>query len=155
MRKLTLILCSVSKFFKDTLSQSSLRIAGFIASFSTIYRVLRSQLRLRLPIPVSPSITIRPANARSKSSLILQQRTRMTRILRKVASSPYFAPFVAGTVASSSMLIESPGERRVTIAIYALSRAVQSLYLAACNTGVMPAPLREGRWWFGGHLLFA
>lgn len=145
---------NLSNFFKDTLSQSSLRIAGFIASFSTIYRVLLSQLRLRLPSSIPPSTESRPANPRSKSSLILQQRPRLRRILRKIAASPYFAPLVAGTVASSSMLIESSGERRVSIAIYALSRAVQSLYLAACNKGVMPAPLREGRWWFGGHLLF-
>lgn len=67
---------------------------------------------------------------------------------------PYLAPFLAGVAASPAMLLDS-GDRRVGIAVYVATKALQSSYEALAMGGVIPKVLNEGRWFWGGHLIFA
>lgn len=68
---------------------------------------------------------------------------------------PYVAPFIAGTLASTALLIEGNQPRRITLALYALSRALQYGWAAAAQMKEMPRALAEGRWWFNSSLVFA
>ncbi|KAL1921708.1 uncharacterized protein VTP21DRAFT_10350 [Calcarisporiella thermophila] len=59
-------------------------------------------------------------------------------------------PFIAGTLASSSILLDSSSKRRVNIALYTLTRGLEAVYKAARQRGALP----EMPWWWGSWILF-
>lgn len=134
-----------SQFLRDIPSLSALRLAAFISSYSAIYRLSLSHLRrITSFVPFSPP---------SSPSTLSRPRIRAT--LVEVLRSQGLAPFVAALVAAPTMLIERGGKRRTSIAVYVLTRALQTQWGALVAKGVVPRALREGRWWWGGHLIFA
>ncbi|KAM0748928.1 hypothetical protein T439DRAFT_382026 [Meredithblackwellia eburnea MCA 4105] len=146
---------SLKQFLKDLGSISALRLSLFVSLFSASYRLLlhrlrQSQSKLQLQSPLFSS-SASPSDSQWKTIY----RPSMRRMLRRVLLSPYLPPFLAGVIASPTMLIEQPGQRRITMALYAFTRAIQGGFDAGARKGVIPKALAEGRWWFGGHLLFA
>lgn len=75
-------------------------------------------------------------------------------------SSSKLPPFLAAVAASPAMLLEPRGQRRVTFALYALTRGAHGL-LSAAEHKIWPEDakrehrLKQRQWWWGGHLLFA
>ncbi|KAL8280843.1 hypothetical protein RQP46_006847 [Phenoliferia psychrophenolica] len=135
-----------TQFLRDLRSLSAFRLAAFVASYSATYRILFHQLRTRLPSAQSSNV---PPSTRTS------YRPSLSKLARRLRTSPYLPPFLAAVLAAPTMLIESSGQRRVTMALYVLTRAIQGAWDAAARKGVVPRAMREGRWWFGGHLLFA
>lgn len=119
---------------KDTLSKSALRLSAFITAYSTLYRFLNYQLSLRLPSLLLSSSSSTPSNGIK----------RMHKHISRIITSPLLAPFLAGSLSSLTMLLESSGSRRVSISISALTRAIQSTLEATSTTRYLP-----------GYLLFA
>lgn len=120
-----------------------MRLAAFISSYSTLYRFLFHQLSLRLPSKSSP------ARSTTKSKPFLTSK------VRKMSSSPHLIPFLAGSISSITMLLESSGSRRVTFAIYALTRSIESSFELGVLKQIVPKFLRKNQFYFGGHILFA
>lgn len=138
----------VTAFLRDLRSLSAFRLAAFVAAYSSVYRILLHQLRTRIPAVSSASDATPPARSSS-------YRPSLRRLGARLGASPYLPPFLAGVLAAPTILIEGSGQRRVTIALYVLTRAVQGAWDGVAKTGVVPSAMREGRWWWGGHLLFA
>ncbi|KAK4054664.1 hypothetical protein OIO90_003476 [Microbotryomycetes sp. JL221] len=113
----------LSSTLRSAVSASALRLASFVASYSAVYRLSLPRLEQALP-----------------------------RLSPKALSSPRLPPFVAAMLASPTMLLESRGQRRVTLALYALTRGLHVVVNVAQNKGLAP---KEQKWWFGGHLIFA
>lgn len=67
----------------------------------------------------------------------------------------WLAPGAAALVAAPTMLLETRGPRRAAIGVYAVTRAVQAGYDTLVLKEKVPEAMSEGRWWWGGHLLFA
>lgn len=125
-------------------SLSALRLASAVSLYSTLYRLLLARLSAFLPslhsAPPSTSSTI-------ASSL---QTTK-----RRVVHARALPPFLAAVAAAPAMLLEGKGQRRITIALYALTRAMHGLVGAAGTKGWLTNGMKEGTWWWGGHLVFA
>jgi hypothetical protein len=79
----------------------------------------------------------------------------LSRFCARLLRSPSLPPFLAAMLASPSILIEPAGSRRLTIVFYALTRGLQGGWDGLVLNGHVPRAMREGRWWWGGHLLFA
>ncbi|KAK4697199.1 hypothetical protein P7C70_g8248, partial [Phenoliferia sp. Uapishka_3] len=132
----------LSLFLRDLRSLSSFRLAAFISAYSVTYRaLLRTFNRAQLYLADSTPSSI-PSNALSSTA-------------RRMQASPRLAPFLAGVIASPTMLLEGRGQRRVTLALYTLTKAIQGGWEGIARKGALPRALREGRWWWGGHLIFA
>lgn len=115
------------------LSMSSLRLAAFVSTYSAIYRLLLPRLTNLLP-------TLLPGSTWLKSHKL--------------------PPFLSAVAASPAMLLEPRGPRRVTLALYALTRAAHA-GIGAAEHKIWPEDttrerkLRQRQWWWGGHLIFA
>ncbi|KAK4054215.1 hypothetical protein OIV83_001241 [Microbotryomycetes sp. JL201] len=105
------------------LSTSAMRLASFVASFSAIYRLLLPRLEQAL-----------------------------SRTSNKLLRLPALPPFAAALFASPTMLLETRGQRRVTLTLYALTRALHAIVGVSEHKGLTPP---EPKWWWGGHLVFA
>lgn len=125
---------SLNNILKDTLSISALRLSAFITAYSTLYRFLNYQLSLRLP-----SLLLSSSVSTSSDGI-----KEVHKQINKLVSSPRLAPFLAGSLSSLTMLLESSGSRRVSISVSALTRAIQSILEATSTTKYLP-----------GYLLFA
>lgn len=129
----------LSTILRSLSTLSSLRLASAISLYSTLYRLLLPSLTSFLPTlspPASPSLSL-------------------TNLTRRTLTSKALPPFFVGVAASPAMLLEGRGQRRVTIALYALTRAVHGLVGVAGSKRWISKGMREGRWWWGGHLVFA
>ncbi|ORY89796.1 hypothetical protein BCR35DRAFT_300285 [Leucosporidium creatinivorum] len=132
-----------STVLRSLSSLSALRLASAVSLYSTLYRLLLPSLSSFLPT-LSP-----PASPSSSFPLSL------TSLKRRTLNSNAVPPFLAGVAASPALLLEGRGQRRVTIALYAFTRAVHGLVGVAGTKGWISKAMREGRWWWGGHLIFA
>lgn len=129
-------------------SKTSLRLAGSITAYSILYRTLYQIL--------IPEFSLQPSSA--------------------------LPAFLAGSLASIALVIELAGRWRETVIVYLLTRALIAAWTAtarlesfggpvfeADSTGVSPEAsvewiatakkragnlMREGRWWFGPHVIF-
>lgn len=136
---------------------SSVRLASFIALFSTLYRLTLPRLRELLPslAPPPPSSIFTSTSNRTNKSFQTRLLTTATSLRRKLLLSEALPAFLAGVLASPSMLLEARGQRRVAIAVYALVRALYGVINVAEERGWFSRAMSEGRWWWGGHLVFA
>ncbi|KAM0789497.1 hypothetical protein ACM66B_000316 [Microbotryomycetes sp. NB124-2] len=114
---------SLATALRSALSKSAFRLGSFVASFSALYRILLPRLEQTL-----------------------------SRSANKLLRRPALPPFLAAVLASPTMLLESRGQRRVTLALYALTRALHVVVGAAEHKGLTPT---EPRWFWGGHVIFA
>ncbi|SGZ26899.1 BQ5605_C025g09991 [Microbotryum silenes-dioicae] len=135
----------LSSILRSLRVSSSLRLASFVAGFSACYRLVLSRLRSTLPDYASDSKTDRSR----------QQLSSLKRIKNKLLLSDGLPPFLAALIASPIMLLEPRGQRRVTISVYSLTRALHGMIVGAGNKRWLPQAMIEGRWWWGGHIVFA
>jgi hypothetical protein len=141
-------------FVKDLLSRSSAGFAAFVALYSLVYRLAQTALRSSLPAFADSFrdkrhdiIDYRPLPGLGRPHL----RATLLRLLRS-ASLP---AFLAGLIASPTLLLDGSPERRTTVALMAVSRAVQGSWVTASETGWVPKRLRRNSWYWGPHILFA
>ncbi|SCV70116.1 BQ2448_1510 [Microbotryum intermedium] len=135
----------LSSILRSLRVSSSLRLASFVAGFSAVYRLVLSRLRPILPDYASDSEIDKGR----------QQLISLRRIRNKLLLSNALPPFLAALIASPVMLLEPRGQRRVTISVYALTRALHGLIVGAGKKRWLSQAMIEGRWWWGGHLVFA
>ena len=103
------------------------------------------------------------ANLRNKNSfraaLAASTAISLYRTLRRVLDVHYagvltggLSPtFIAGTIAGLALALHPNDARRVTIAIYFLTRTLEFSYNLLDDKGFLP---KEKPWWFGSWLLF-
>jgi len=103
------------------------------------------------------------ANLRNKNSfqtaLATSTAISLYRTLRRVLDAHYagvstggLSPtFIAGTIAGLALALHPNDARRVTIAIYFLTRTLEFCYNLLDDKGFFP---KEKPWWFGSWLLF-
>lgn len=132
----------LSTLLRSLGSISALRLASAVSLYSTIYRLLLPRLSALLP-------SLSPSRVTTKRAVSLSGAQR------KFFESPALPPFLAAVAASPAMLLEGRGQRRVTIALYALTRALHGMLGVAGSKGLLTRGMKEGRWWWGGHIVFA
>lgn len=163
--------------FRDALrnlrSTSPLRLALFLSTFSALYRYLNAVFAAVLPPftlqklpnrrlpPISRARSLSPEALSSEppeaesSGTISSLRPHFRRGLLRALLSPSVPPFLAGVCAAPTILFESAGQRRVTIALYAFLRSLQYGYGALRDQEWWPDALKSTRWFWGSHIIFA
>ncbi|OLL26741.1 hypothetical protein NEOLI_000668 [Neolecta irregularis DAH-3] len=71
------------------------------------------------------------------------------RYFQSLCSTEYFPPIVAGVLSGTALAIHPPGNRRVSIAIYLFTKAVESFYKFMGAEGYLP----NLPWWFGSWMM--
>lgn len=139
---------SPSQLLRGLRSKTSLRLAGSITAYSLLYRTLYRTLL--------PEFSLQPSRA--------------------------LPAFLAGALGSLALLVEPAGAWRESVIVYLLTRAVIAAWRAtvrlesfggpgeeadaggagpeSSSRGVATAKkragelMRNGRWWFGPHIMF-
>lgn len=104
-------------------------MALFVASFSTSYQILLRLIRSIIPRFISKRSSITTSSGIQSSA---------GRNILDMLLSPFVPPLLAGIGASSTLLFEPAGQRRVSIALYALARALQGAWETTVSSRLLP-----------------